>query len=102
MQYRIEDIIKYVEKSEYSFEIREYADQRGNYYVEAVVFTSLVSDLCGIIIEIDPFSPSIYYTYDEITVVLDRLEKKSIFMLSLIKEASLIFNSRIDLKLNKI
>lgn len=102
MSYRIEEIIKYLDDNDgkYSFHIREYASPQGDYSNEAVVYSRLVSDMMGIIIEIDPFNPTIYYTMPELLVTFRRLEDKAQRMLALLKEASDNFNQNVAGKEN--
>ena len=54
--------------------------------------------MMGIIIEIDPFNPTIYYTMPELLVTFRRLEDKAQRMLALLKEASDNFNNNISLE----
>lgn len=80
MQYRIEDIIKYVNshQDQYAFEIREYASLYGEYSNEVVVWTEGNYHYVGVIIERNFFNPDIYYREQEMLEMLKSLQSKAI------------------------
>lgn len=96
MKYRIEDIMNYLDSipqpSPYHFYIREYASPIGDYHNEAVTIHPLVSDTVGVIIEEDPFNPTLYYTESEMLATFNRLEDKTVRIHKLLKKASADFN----------
>ena len=97
MTYRVEDIIRYLPEhsGKYCFEIREYASINGEYTNEAVVFSTLVSDIVGIIFDDMPINPTIYYTKGEMLALLDKLEEKGQRVHKLIKKASTDFKKNV-------
>jgi hypothetical protein len=90
--YRIERIKELLKNNnQYSFIIREYADEYG-YYSEVIVFYPVVSDTVGIIIERDTFNPSIYYKKEEVLKEFDRLQEKAIRIIKILRTASDHYN----------
>lgn len=91
---QIEDIIKYANNSQPPnlFELREYSTQCGDYYSEAVTYTTLISDAIGIVIEQDTFSPLLSYKKTEVNRQLKRLNAAALRSLNLIAEANKLFN----------
>ena len=91
----IEQIIEYLNnhQDEYSFSLREYVSPNAEYYLEAVVNHSIVSDTIGIIMEENVFTPVLTYSKSEMLATFARLEEKSLRIISLLKDASLKFDN---------
>ncbi len=93
---QIEDIIQYANNLQPPnlFELREYSTQCGDYYTEAVTYTTLISDTIGIVLEQDTFSPLLSYKPSEVNRQLLRLNSKALRSLNLIAEANKLFNNK--------
>jgi hypothetical protein len=91
---QIETIIEYANNTQPPnlFELREYSTQCGDYYTEAVVYTTLISDTIGIVLEQDTFSPLLSYKQSEVNKQLLRLNNKALRSMNLIAEANKLFN----------
>lgn len=91
---RVEDVIEYSRKLPLLFELREYTTGYGDYYIEAVVFCTLISDTIGIIIEQDTFSPLLSYKKSEVDRQFQRLNEIAERSIAIIEESSKLFNDK--------